>query len=138
MVHAPLLQNSLDIYLGAGPSFPLADAWFSKIIDKGLYLPGRQLVNADVPKGRIGASLQLMEPGHATRAQAGDGVLLEPLFAEGFKLHGAAPALAGALFIKQDPLPLDLLLDLFGRHAWRGLPGGGANDLLPVGIIAAI
>ena len=116
----------------------MADTWFSKIVDKGLYLPGSQLVQTNVAQGRIGTFLQLMEPGYAAGPQTGDSVLLKPLFAEGFKLYRAAPALARALFIKQNPLPLDFLFNLLRRHTRGGLPGGGADHLFPVGIVAAV
>ena len=136
--YVPLLQQGHKVHLGAGPALPLADPRLAQVIDKGLDVARRQLVQADMTQSGIGALLQLVEPGHAAGPQVGLRVLLEPLFAKGLKLDGAAPALAGALLLEQNRLALELLLDLPGGHARSGPPGHGAGYLLPVGVIATI
>ena len=70
-------------------------------------MPGGQLVKADMPQGRVGAILKLMDTGHCSYPKVRFGVLLEPLTGKAFKLDRAIGTLASAFFLKEHSLPLE-------------------------------
>lgn len=91
-----------------------------------------------MPQGGIGAALQLMQPCHGARAQVRLGVLCNPLLGEGFKFDVAITrSLGSALFVKENGLTVQLLLNLLGGHTRSGFPCHGALHLPPGQIIAA-
>lgn len=120
----------------------------TEAVDKLLYLPGRDLVHVQVAEILVHPGGQLLIVGLCALAQRLFHILFEPLPGEGLKLdvtigEGGAPA----LFIKENHLPVQLLLDLLRRHAWGGRPGLGLHHLFslrgvpaggpePVGIAA--
>ena len=123
-------RKSLDVLRLVGPRL-------AQTVDELLDLTRRDFVHIEVPKGCMDPLRHIGIAGLCALAQALFHILAHPLAGEGLKFDVAVRQRgAAALFIKENHLPVQLLLNLPLRHAWRRRPGLRLHHLLALRGIA--